>query len=160
MTYDLPYRTGSSDGGSSYKIRRLFRPSVNIDGGRRAAGDLCLLLTKSINKVFTKIKAKFTESELQLFVASFYGFFKYDPNNDFVIDKHYKQSLNPQVKRSDHTRGGQKLCLKAWTKKADSIQHGKIVSKSKSIDGIINNNFDAVNLRRRSRIITDSGPTI
>jgi hypothetical protein len=39
-------------------------------------------------------------------------------------------------------------------------QHGKIVSKSKSIDGIINNNFDAVNLRRRSRIITDSGPTI
>ena len=39
-------------------------------------------------------------------------------------------------------------------------QHGKIVSKSKSIDGIINNNFDAVNLRRRSRIITDSGATI
>jgi hypothetical protein len=39
-------------------------------------------------------------------------------------------------------------------------QHGKIVSKSKSIDGIINNNFDAVNIRRRSRIIPDSGATI
>jgi hypothetical protein len=85
---------------------------------------------------------------------------KYDPNNDFLIDKHYTNSLNLQVKHSDYTRGGQKLCLKAGTKKAYSIQHGKIVSKSKSIDGIINNNFDAVNLRRRSRIITDSGPTI
>jgi hypothetical protein len=39
-------------------------------------------------------------------------------------------------------------------------QHGKIVSKSKSIDGIINNKLEAVNLRRRPRIIPDSGATI
>ena len=38
------------------------------------------------NKLLTKIKEKFNESEQQLFVASFYGFLKYDPNNDFVID--------------------------------------------------------------------------
>lgn len=38
------------------------------------------------NKLLTKIKAKFNESEQQLFVASFYGFLNYDPNNDFVID--------------------------------------------------------------------------
>ena len=96
-------------------------------------GDLCLLLTKSINKLLTKIKTKFTESEQQLFVASFYGFLKYDPNNDFVIDlddvwkwmgfaqkvkatvllekhfiidKDYKKSLYQPGKQSDHTRGG------------------------------------------------------
>jgi hypothetical protein len=113
------------------------------------------------NKLLTKIKAKFTESEQQLFVASFYGFLKYDPNNDFVIDlddvwkwvgfaqkvkatvlleKHfiidndYKKSLYQPGKQSDHTRGGhnkeifmlnvstfKKFCLKAGTKKADSI---------------------------------------
>lgn len=119
---------GHRTGGSSYKIRRLFRPSVNIDGGR-AAGDLCLLLTKSINKVFTKIKAKFTESEQQLFVASFYGFLKYDPNNDFVIDKHYKKSLYQPGKQSDHTRGGQKLCLKAWTKRQIQFNTAKLSQK-------------------------------
>jgi hypothetical protein len=91
------------------------------------------LLTKSINKLLTKIKAKFTETEQQLFVASFYGFLKYDPNNDFVIDlddvwkwldfstnqkskmlleaqfvkdTDYIILLNRQVKQSDHTRGG------------------------------------------------------
>ena len=85
------------------------------------------------NKLLTKIKAKFTESEQQLFVASFYGFLKYDPNNDFVIDlddvwkwvgfaqkvkatvllekhfiidKDYKKSLYQPGKQSDHTRGG------------------------------------------------------
>jgi phage anti-repressor protein len=113
------------------------------------------------NKLLTKIKTKFTESEQQLFVASFYGFLKYDPNNDFVIDlddvwkwldfstkqkskmlleaqfvkdTDYIILLNRQVKQSDHTRGGhnkeifmlnvstfKKFCLKAGTKKADSI---------------------------------------
>jgi hypothetical protein len=85
------------------------------------------------NKLLTKIKAKFTETEQQLFVASFYGFLNYDPNNDFVIDlddvwkwlefatkqkakillenhfvkdKDYITSLNPLVKHSEHTRGG------------------------------------------------------
>jgi hypothetical protein len=38
------------------------------------------------NNLLTKIKAKFTETEQQLFVASFYGFLKYDSNTDFVID--------------------------------------------------------------------------
>ena len=91
------------------------------------------MLTKSINKLLTKIKTKFTESEQQLFVASFYGFLKYDPNNDFVIDlddvwkwldfstkqkskmlleaqfvkdTDYKKSLYQPGKQSDHTRGG------------------------------------------------------
>jgi phage anti-repressor protein len=81
----------------------------------------------------TKIKAKFTESEQQLFVASFYCFLNYDSNSDFVIDlddvwkwlefstkqkakmllenhfvkdKDYITSLNSQVKQSEHTRGG------------------------------------------------------
>ena len=44
------------------------------------------LSTTYQNKLLTKIKAKFTETEQQLFVASFYGFLKYDPTNDFVID--------------------------------------------------------------------------
>ena len=113
------------------------------------------------NKLLTKIQAKFSETEQQLFVASFYGFLKYDPNNDFVIDlddvwrwlefstkqkakmlleihfvkdQDYVTSLNPQGKQSDHIRGGhnketfllnvstfKKFCLKAGTKKADSI---------------------------------------
>ena len=38
------------------------------------------------NKLLTKIKTKFTETEQQLFVASFYGFLKYDSKMDFVID--------------------------------------------------------------------------
>ena len=85
------------------------------------------------NKLLTKIKAKFNESEQQLFVASFYGFLNYDPNNDFVIDlddvwkwvgfsnkahskyllekhfvidKDYKLLLTKPSKQSDHTRGG------------------------------------------------------
>ena len=119
------------------------------------------LSTTYQNKLLTKIKTKFTESEQQLFVASFYGFLKYNSNTDFVIDlddvwkwlefatkqkakmlleNHfvkeidYITSLNPQVKQSDHTRGGhnkeifmlnvstfKKFCLKAGTKKADAI---------------------------------------
>ena len=85
------------------------------------------------NKLLTKIKTKFTETEQQLFVASFYGFLNYDPNNDFVIDlddvwkwvgfsnkahskyllekhfvidKDYKLLLTKPGKQSDHTRGG------------------------------------------------------
>jgi len=130
---------------------------------------------------------------------------KYLLEKHFVIDKDYKLLLTKHSKQSDHTRGGhnkeifmlnvstfKKFCLKAGTKKADSIhdyyiklegllhevvqeesrnevwegkayqtaggliktdfvinQRGKIVSKSKSIDGIINNKLEAVNLRRR-----------
>ena len=81
----------------------------------------------------TKIKAKFTETEQQLFVASFYGFLNYDSNTDFVIDlddvwkwlefstkqkakmllesqfvkdKDYIILRNPQVKQTDNARGG------------------------------------------------------
>ena len=91
------------------------------------------LSTTYQNKLLTKIQAKFTETEQQLFVASFYGFLKYDPNNDFVIDlddvwrwlefstkqkakmlleihfvknQDYVTSLNPPVKQSEHIRGG------------------------------------------------------
>ena len=119
------------------------------------------LSTTYQNKLLTKIKAKFTETEQQLFVASFYGFLKYDINTDFVIDlddvwkwlefstkqkakmllenhfvkdKDYITSLNPQVKRAEHAKGGhnkeiimlnvstfKRFCLKAGTKKADEI---------------------------------------
>jgi hypothetical protein len=85
------------------------------------------------NKLLTKIKAKFTETEQQLFVASFYGFLKYDSNTDFVIDlddvwkwvgfaqkvkatvllekhfilgKDYIKSLSQPGKQSEHIRGG------------------------------------------------------
>lgn len=44
------------------------------------------LSTTYQNKLLTKIKEKFTENEQQLFVASFYGFLKYDAKTDFVID--------------------------------------------------------------------------
>ena len=91
------------------------------------------LSTTYQNKLLTKIKAKFTESEQQLFVASFYGFLKYDSNNDFVIDlddvwrwvgfsnkahskhllekqfvidKDYKLLLTKPGKQSEHVRGG------------------------------------------------------
>ena len=89
------------------------------------------LSTTYQNKLLTKIKAKFTETEQQLFVASFYGFLKYDINTDFVIDlddlwkwvgfaqkvkakmllenhfvkdKDYKISTTPDTKT--HARGG------------------------------------------------------
>ena len=91
------------------------------------------LSTTYQNKLLTKIKAKFTESEQQLFVASFYCFLKYDTTSDFVIDlddvwkwlefatkqkakmllenhfvkeKDYITTLNQPVKRSEHVRGG------------------------------------------------------
>ena len=91
------------------------------------------LSTTYQNTLLTKIQAKFTETEQQLFVASFYGFLKYDPNNDFVIDlddvwrwldfstkqkskmlleaqfvkdTDYIILLNLQVKQSEHIRGG------------------------------------------------------
>lgn len=89
------------------------------------------LSTTYQNTLLTKIKAKFTETEQQLFVASFYGFLKYNTNTDFVIDlddvwkwlgfaqkqkakmllekhfiidKDYKISTTPDTKT--HTRGG------------------------------------------------------
>ena len=91
------------------------------------------LSTTYQNKLLTKIKAKFTETEQQLFVASFYGFLKYNSNTDFVIDlddvwkwvgfaqkvkatillekhfiinKDYITMLTQPGKQSLHTRGG------------------------------------------------------
>jgi hypothetical protein len=91
------------------------------------------LSTTYQNKLLTKIQEKFTETEQQLFVSSFYCFLKYDSNNDFVIDlddvwkwvgfsnkahskhllekqfvidKDYKLLLTKPGKQSDHTRGG------------------------------------------------------
>ena len=91
------------------------------------------LSTTYQNTLLTKIQSKFTETEQQLFVASFYGFLKYDSNTDFVIDlddvwnwldfstkqkskmlleaqfvkdKDYIILLNLQVKQSEHIRGG------------------------------------------------------
>ena len=85
------------------------------------------------NKLLAKIKEEFTEYEQQMFVASFYGFLKYDSQNDFVVDldnvwkwlgfgqkvnakrvleknfildKDYKLSLCQLAKQTTHTKGG------------------------------------------------------
>jgi hypothetical protein len=83
--------------------------------------------------LLTKIQAKFTDNEQQLFVSSFYCYLNYSQKNDFVIDldnvwkwmgfstkqkakillenqfinnSDYKLLLNQQVKQTDHTKGG------------------------------------------------------
>ena len=38
------------------------------------------------SNLLTKIKAKFTDQEQQMFVASFYCYLNYNPKEDFVID--------------------------------------------------------------------------
>jgi hypothetical protein len=38
------------------------------------------------NKLITKIKSNFTDTEQQLFVTSFYCFLNYNQRTDFVID--------------------------------------------------------------------------
>ena len=85
------------------------------------------------NNLLTKIKAKFTDNEQQIFVASFYSFLNYDSKTDFVIDldnvwkwlefytkqkakdllekffiinKDYIKPLTPQGKQSVKTNGG------------------------------------------------------
>jgi hypothetical protein len=85
------------------------------------------------NKLITKIKNNFTDTEQQLFVGSFYCFLNYNQREDFVIDldnvwkwigfstkqkakmlleKHfvndddYKFMLNHQVKQDTQTHGG------------------------------------------------------
>ena len=86
------------------------------------------------NKMITKIKAKFTDNEQQIFIASFYSFLNYDSKKDFVIDLDkvwkwlgfqskynakrllegvfkkdidYIKSLSQDAKQSTHTKGGQ-----------------------------------------------------
>ena len=86
------------------------------------------------NKMITKIKAKFTDNEQQIFIASFYSFLNYDSKTNFVIDldnvwkwvgfaekvkatvlleknfiinKDYIKSLSQLGKQSTHTKGGQ-----------------------------------------------------
>jgi hypothetical protein len=85
------------------------------------------------HKLLTKIKAKFSENEQQMFVASFYCYLNHDVRNDYVIDlddvwkwlefytkqkakdlleryftldKDYKKSLTPQGKQTIHMKGG------------------------------------------------------
>lgn len=85
------------------------------------------------NKMITKIKAKFTDNEQQIFIASFYSFLNYDSKTDFVIDldnvwkwvgfaqkvkatvlleknfiinKDYIKLLSQLGKQSTHTKGG------------------------------------------------------
>ena len=85
------------------------------------------------NKLLTKIKNNFTDTEQQLFVASFYCFLNYNQRNDFVIDldniwkwigfstkqkaknlleknfvinNDYKNLLNQQGKQHIHVHGG------------------------------------------------------
>ena len=38
------------------------------------------------SRLLTKIKQKFTDTQQQLFIASFYCYLNYDSKNDFVID--------------------------------------------------------------------------
>jgi len=83
--------------------------------------------------LLTKIQAKFTDNEQQLFVSSFYCYLNYNQKNDFVIDLDnvwkwlgfsqkvkaktllekqfiidvdYKILLSLQVKQTDHIKGG------------------------------------------------------
>lgn len=85
------------------------------------------------NKLITKIKETFSDSQQQMFVASFYCFLNCDKKNDFVIDldnvwkwlgfsskhkakelldksfildKDYKLLLTQQGKQTTHTKGG------------------------------------------------------
>jgi hypothetical protein len=85
------------------------------------------------NKLITKIKNNFTDTEQQLFVTSFYCFLNYNQRNDFVIDldnvwkwlgfstkqkakmlleknfivdNDYKFMLIQEVKQDIHTHGG------------------------------------------------------
>jgi hypothetical protein len=85
------------------------------------------------HKLLTKIKAKFSENEQQMFVASFYCYLKHDVSIDFVIDLdhiwqwlgfqskynakrllekyftidiHYKSLLRSSAEQKDDTRGG------------------------------------------------------
>jgi hypothetical protein len=46
------------------------------------------------NKLLTSIKEEFTDYEQQIFVASFYGFLKYDSQDDFVVDFDPYQFMN------------------------------------------------------------------
>ena len=91
------------------------------------------LSTTYQNKLLTKIQTKFSETEQQLFVSSFYCFLNYDSITDFVIDlddvwkwvgfsnkahskhllekqfvidKDYKLLLTKPGKQSEHSRGG------------------------------------------------------
>ena len=86
------------------------------------------------NKLITKIKATFNESQQQMFVASFYCYLNCDKKNDFVIDldnvwkwlgfnqkvkakillenhfilnKDYTKSLSHTGKQTTHIKGGQ-----------------------------------------------------
>ena len=45
-----------------------------------------MLHANSQSKLVEKIKTKFTSYEQQLFISSFYCYFKYNPKTDFVID--------------------------------------------------------------------------
>jgi hypothetical protein len=86
------------------------------------------------SKLLTKIKDNFTDTQQQMFVASFYCYLNYDSQNDYVIDldniwkwlgfstkqkakdllekqftinNDYKKTLSTLVKQSPHTKGGQ-----------------------------------------------------
>jgi len=47
---------------------------------------VAMLHTSNQSKLVEKIKTKFTSYEQQLFISSFYCYFKYNPKTDFVID--------------------------------------------------------------------------
>ena len=141
------------------------------------------LSTSYQNKLLTKIQAKFTETEQQLFVSSFYCFLKYDSNNDFVIDlddvwkwvgfsnkahskhllekhfvidKDYKLLLTKPGKQSDHTRGGHNkeiFMLNITTFKKFCLKAG-----TKKADAI-HNKLDIVNQRKRQRITVQTHDT-
>jgi hypothetical protein len=83
------------------------------------------------NKLLNKVKGNFTESQQQLFIASFYSYLNYHKTDDyivdldniwkwlgfatkqkiillleknFIIDKDYKNSLNHQVKQNNNEK--------------------------------------------------------
>ena len=137
-------------------------------------------------RLLTKIKEKFTANEQQMFVASFYCYLNYNPASDYVVDlddvwkwlgfstkqkakflleknfvieNDYKCLLNPQVKQSDHTRGGHNketimltirtfklFCLKAGTKKAEQI-HDYYIKLEETLQEIIQEESNELKLQ-------------
>jgi hypothetical protein len=144
------------------------------------------------SNLLTKIKAKFTDEEQQMFVASFYCYLNYNPKEDFVIDldnvwkwlgfnqkhnaKHllekqfiididYKIIAPEASGAKKHTRGGhnkenimlnvdtfKKVCLKAGTKKADTI-HDYYINLENILQEIMHEESNELKLQLQKQTI-------
>jgi hypothetical protein len=144
------------------------------------------------SKLITKIQSDFSSEQQILFVASFYSFLNYDQRKDFVIDlddvwkwlgfstkqkakmlleqhftveRDYIKSLNLQVKRSTHVKGGENkavfmltvrafklFCLKAGTKKAEDI-HEYYIKLEELLQEVLNEESNELKLQLENKNI-------